>query len=639
MVKYAAQTDETLIAQSRAGDKDAYGELWRRYAPGGIHVARAFSRGFDPDDVVSEAFTNVFASLQRGNGPQTDFKSYLYVAIRNVARRWGKNSVENNDVDLELIADEYQPANDGSAVGERMLLASAFKALKPKDQELLWFTVVEGLQPSEIAKQNGMSVNSVTVASHRARESLRQAWIQAHLTQHPTEPECAWTIQRLGAHARDKARVRDHERIERHLTSCSSCQMVYYEASTVAVRLRSALVPLAVGISGAAGLALVKSSIPTSVSAAKVSSVAIGSLSVGGKAALVAASAVGAIAIATAVVVPLSQAQSESSNAAPVRNDASSEVETSVAAGVNASDSQPAGPARVDNADRTVASSPQNNHSWSLANSIPNPLEAPTFSFVDATVFPSSDPVIRGEALPGATVTIVTAGLGIGFVVSSALVSDEGTWSTPLSNMPNGEFTARAYQTTETSRRSGTTSTEFVISNQEPVAAPEVASVDTGNGRFTPLLSGTGSPGHLVRVYVNDAVNGVYVDADGTWSIDAVRGARIGTNAVSVTQENVLSHVHSLETTVGSVELVAPSATGTMLNERQGQIIVESITDSTVLVTSAVAGLTHTISPTSGLDTISVYPRQWTIDPAVGFVVEAQYTNSHGTRLGPVNLN
>ena len=107
------------------------------------------------------------------------------------------------------------------------------------------------MAPQQIAPLIGMSANATAALAYRAREGLRQAWIRAHLRNADNEPECRWTIDRLGGYTRGKLRGRDTPRLEAHLDDCARCTIVAAEAREVGSRLALVLLPLAAGIGGA----------------------------------------------------------------------------------------------------------------------------------------------------------------------------------------------------------------------------------------------------------------------------------------------------------------------------------------------------------------------------------------------------
>ena len=67
---------------------------------------------------------------------------------------------------------------------------------------MLWYTEVEGLDPHDVAPIMGLSANGVAALAYRAREGLRKAWLQEHVTHATATGECAWVLAHAGGHAR-----------------------------------------------------------------------------------------------------------------------------------------------------------------------------------------------------------------------------------------------------------------------------------------------------------------------------------------------------------------------------------------------------------------------------------------------------
>ena len=82
--------DDDLVIRSRAGDNEAFAELWRRHSDAGRRYAASVTSAFDADDLVAEAFTRVYRTLRNGYGPVRGFRGYLYTTIRNAAATWGR---------------------------------------------------------------------------------------------------------------------------------------------------------------------------------------------------------------------------------------------------------------------------------------------------------------------------------------------------------------------------------------------------------------------------------------------------------------------------------------------------------------------------------------------------------------------
>lgn len=305
-------SDEQLIEQTRAGDERAFAELWKRHFRSGARVARQFTSSLDADDLVSEAYTRIYQRVLAGGGPTGAFRPYLYTTIRNVASTWGAAS---KDVQVDDIADCEDPDTIDDPVAfalDRTLTVTAFRSLPERWQSVLWYTEVEGMDPHEVAPLMGMTANGVAALSYRAREGLRKAWLQAHVSDATASGDCRWTISRMGDHARNGLTAREAERMNAHLTTCDRCAIINEEVDEVGSRLALVMIPLLLG--GAAGGTMLSTmsenggalaSVAFAIPAMPETVVAGGTAVAGGVAGLFAATApaalVGALAIAVAI--------------------------------------------------------------------------------------------------------------------------------------------------------------------------------------------------------------------------------------------------------------------------------------------------------------------------------------------------
>jgi anti-sigma factor RsiW len=88
-----------------------------------------------------------------------------------------------------------------------------------------------------------MSANAAAALAYRAREKLRQAYLQAHLLASP-HPECEPHRSRLGAYVRGGLSKRDQAATKRHVDNCASCQALVAELSDVNRMLVRSVLPL-----------------------------------------------------------------------------------------------------------------------------------------------------------------------------------------------------------------------------------------------------------------------------------------------------------------------------------------------------------------------------------------------------------
>lgn len=248
----AEMSDGDLVLRSRSGDTAAFGELWRRHYRSGIVAAQSITSSIDADDLVQEAYARIFQAIKRGGGPTGAFRAYLFTSIRNTAAAWGRARRETAIDELDAVEDPAASAHATDEALDRSLTNQAFRSLPTRWQEVLWYTEIEQLKPAEAAPLLGMSANAVAQLAVRAREGLREAWIQAHLRSVEDGSECQYTIEKLGAHARGNLGVRARKRVDAHVAECPRCAIVASEADEVQRRLALVLLPLFVGAGGAA---------------------------------------------------------------------------------------------------------------------------------------------------------------------------------------------------------------------------------------------------------------------------------------------------------------------------------------------------------------------------------------------------
>jgi len=246
-------SDAELIVGARKGDSDAYGELYRRHADSARAAARALTRSHsDADDLTSEAFARVLRALQSGGGPEVSFRPYLVTAVRNVFYDKVRRNREEPSPDMSdevnvALLDAANSQEDGA------FAAAAFATLPERWQLVLWHTEVEGRSVAEVAPLLGLAPNAVAALAYRAREGLRQAYLQAHLRDQQVA-ECRECAASLGAYVRDGLSARDRRRVDAHLDDCASCTALVTELTDTNSTLRAALIPALIGVSSTAYL-------------------------------------------------------------------------------------------------------------------------------------------------------------------------------------------------------------------------------------------------------------------------------------------------------------------------------------------------------------------------------------------------
>ena len=86
----------------------------------------------------------------------------------------------------------------------------------------------------------------------RAREGLKKAWLQAHVSETAVPEGCRWTTARMGEYSRGGLSARSRERFAQHLATCEHCTRLLEEVSDASGRLAVLLLPIFLGAGGAA---------------------------------------------------------------------------------------------------------------------------------------------------------------------------------------------------------------------------------------------------------------------------------------------------------------------------------------------------------------------------------------------------
>lgn len=248
------RSDPELISAVRAGDPDAFATLYTRHVAAARRLALALTgQQSEADDLVAEGFSRLLGILREGGGPDTAFRAYLLTTVRNLFRdRTRQQRRVNLTADLSRH-DAGVPFVDTAVEGlERALVARAFARLPERWQVVLWHTEVEGESPATVAPILELTPNGVSVLAYRARERLRQNYLQEHAGS-SSAVACQATIERLGAYVRSGLSPRDRTAVDEHLSGCRRCQVLYLELGDVNASLRGLLAPVVLGELAAAG--------------------------------------------------------------------------------------------------------------------------------------------------------------------------------------------------------------------------------------------------------------------------------------------------------------------------------------------------------------------------------------------------
>jgi RNA polymerase sigma factor (sigma-70 family) len=236
------------MAMVRDGDASAFDVLYRRHVAAAQFVARAQTDNVsDADDVVSEAFASIFQALTEGKGPDQFFRSYLLTAVRRIAYDRNRKARRTQIVgDVDVLDTVSVDADTVLVAFESSTMAKAFKSLPERWQAVLWHVDIEGLKPAAAAPFIGLSPNGVSSLVIRAREGLRQAYLQNHITA-VSDESCVEFSSQLGKYARGGLKRASYEKVKAHLDGCAKCTAVLVELNDVQAGMRALVFPLVAG--------------------------------------------------------------------------------------------------------------------------------------------------------------------------------------------------------------------------------------------------------------------------------------------------------------------------------------------------------------------------------------------------------
>jgi len=169
------RTDEDLMVAYVAGDRAAFDEIFRRYAP---LLRRVLGRGAGGDE-VGDLLQQTFLQLHRS---RADFASgsplrpWLFTIAINVKRQRLRTLARRPEVrlgdEIEGFASAAPPSSSRDDLG--VVVSLLLKELPPAQREVIELHFVKGLSFARVAEVVGASLGAVRVRAHRGYRVLRE---------------------------------------------------------------------------------------------------------------------------------------------------------------------------------------------------------------------------------------------------------------------------------------------------------------------------------------------------------------------------------------------------------------------------------------------------------------------------------
>jgi len=170
-----------LIVRARAGDTQAWGDLYREYAPAIFRFSRrAMPTREDAEDATMEIFMKLREKLSQYD-PSRSFSAWLYKVAANhcwdlLRRRKARHDKDMQDVD-DLPLEAPEPNQLEKLIEERSSeqVRKALNTLGARARMALVMRYYSDMSYDEIADALGVRRPFVGVVLLRARHELRQA--------------------------------------------------------------------------------------------------------------------------------------------------------------------------------------------------------------------------------------------------------------------------------------------------------------------------------------------------------------------------------------------------------------------------------------------------------------------------------
>lgn len=173
--------DIDMLRKAKNGDRDAFGELFRKYEKRVFRVARRMCGSDDEAwDITQDAFIRAMQAMDRFD-TKYRFFTWIYRITTNLAINYSKKKMRRREVHFEegYSADGQQVIEDDladKAECEQLTrsVSNAVEKLTPALKAVFVLRVDQELSYSEIAESLDIAMGTVMSRLNRARSRIRE---------------------------------------------------------------------------------------------------------------------------------------------------------------------------------------------------------------------------------------------------------------------------------------------------------------------------------------------------------------------------------------------------------------------------------------------------------------------------------
>lgn len=187
------------VAAAMAGDKDAFGRLYRTHYPQLKRIVSARMTGHshgEVDDIVSEVFLKAWKRIGTYQWTGTNFQAWLTtIAINQVIDHFKSSRVRHVTASTDLLPDDPDPSPGPEEEAITSLhnarISEVLKQVLPRltktQRQCLELRFYQGLDVAETSIRMGIHKNAVKAQQHRATRTIKRL-LQQQATRTNTAP-------------------------------------------------------------------------------------------------------------------------------------------------------------------------------------------------------------------------------------------------------------------------------------------------------------------------------------------------------------------------------------------------------------------------------------------------------------------
>ena len=168
---------KVLVGKMKAGDKESFNNLFRRYYSPMVRFCVRFVADADQSaEIVQDLFVKLWTGREKLVVPDS-FESYMLRSVRNAAITYINRERAHAETNQSIYTDESDANDPSEALQSNNLELSYRKVLATmpeKRREVFLASRYDGLKYAEIAKKMGLSQKTVEAHMSAAIKQLRE---------------------------------------------------------------------------------------------------------------------------------------------------------------------------------------------------------------------------------------------------------------------------------------------------------------------------------------------------------------------------------------------------------------------------------------------------------------------------------